>query len=63
MPEPASNAGQRHMTASLLGSARRGAAKSGLGSTLANFRVEGPIDVARAINLLADLREGGVNEQ
>ena len=37
--------------------------KSGLGSTLANFRVEGPIDVARAINLLADLREGGVNEQ
>ena len=37
--------------------------KSGLGSTLANFRVGGPIDVARAINLLADLREGDVHEQ
>lgn len=37
--------------------------KSGHGSTLANFRVAGPIDVARAINLLADLREGDVHEQ
>ncbi|HEY8912178.1 trehalose-phosphatase [Lacisediminihabitans sp.] len=37
--------------------------KSGEGSTLANFRVPGPIDVARAINLLADLREGDVHEQ
>jgi trehalose 6-phosphate phosphatase len=37
--------------------------KSGEGSTLANFRVGGPIDVARAINLLADLREGDVHEQ
>ncbi|CAN5170756.1 trehalose-phosphatase [soil metagenome] len=37
--------------------------KSGEGSTLANFRVPGPIDVARALNLLADLREGDVHEQ
>ena len=37
--------------------------KSGEGATLANFRVNGPIDVARAINLLADLREGDVHEQ
>jgi trehalose 6-phosphate phosphatase len=37
--------------------------KSGDGSTLANFRVGGPIDVARALNLLADLREGDVHEQ
>ena len=37
--------------------------KSGEGATLANFRVGGPIDVARAINLLADLREGDVHEQ
>lgn len=37
--------------------------KSGEGSTLANFRVPGPIDVARAITLLADLREGDVHEQ
>lgn len=31
--------------------------KSGSGSTLAGFRVTGPTDVARAITLLADLRE------
>jgi trehalose 6-phosphate phosphatase len=37
--------------------------KSGRGSTLANFRVEGPSQVARAINLLADFREGDVHEQ
>jgi trehalose 6-phosphate phosphatase len=37
--------------------------KSGEGSTQANFRVHGPIDVARAIDLLADLREGDVHEQ
>ena len=37
--------------------------KSGTGTTLANFRVAGPIDVARAINLLADLRDGDVHEQ
>ncbi|MCU1514288.1 MAG: otsB [Microbacteriaceae bacterium] len=37
--------------------------KSGAGATLANFRVGGPIDVARALNLLADLREGDVHEQ
>lgn len=37
--------------------------KSGEGATLANFRVPGPIDVARALNLLADLREGDVHEQ
>ena len=37
--------------------------KSGEGPTLANFRVGGPIDVARTLNLLADLREGDVHEQ
>ncbi|MET4781661.1 trehalose-phosphatase [Glaciihabitans sp. UYNi722] len=37
--------------------------KSGEGPTLANFRVPGPTDVARALNLLADLREGDVHER
>ncbi|TAL45699.1 MAG: trehalose-phosphatase [Salinibacterium sp.] len=37
--------------------------KSGPGATLANFRVAGPIQVARALALLADLREGDVHEQ
>jgi trehalose 6-phosphate phosphatase len=37
--------------------------KSGGGSTLANFRVPGPKDVARALATLADLREGDVHEQ
>lgn len=37
--------------------------KSGQGQTLANFRVPGPVDVARALNLLADLRDGDVHEQ
>ena len=37
--------------------------KSGEGATLANFRVAGPTQVARALNLLADLREGDVHEQ
>ena len=37
--------------------------KAGDGSTLANFRVKGPIEIARAITLLADLREGDVHEQ
>jgi trehalose 6-phosphate phosphatase len=37
--------------------------KSGEGATLANFRVPGPTQVARALNLLADLREGDVHEQ
>ncbi len=37
--------------------------KAGQGSTLANFRVPGPDEVARAIALLADLREGDVHEQ
>jgi trehalose 6-phosphate phosphatase len=37
--------------------------KSGEGPTLANFRVPGPIQVARALALLADLREGDVHEQ
>jgi len=37
--------------------------KSGEGPTLANFRVPGPTQVARAIGLLADLREGDVHEQ
>lgn len=37
--------------------------KSGEGSTLANFRVPGPTQVARALGLLADLREGDVHEQ
>lgn len=37
--------------------------KSGEGATLANFRVPGPSQVARALNLLADLRDGDVHEQ
>ena len=37
--------------------------KAGDGSTLANHRVKGPIEVARALTLLADLREGDVHEQ
>jgi trehalose 6-phosphate phosphatase len=37
--------------------------KSGQGRTLANFRVAGPTQVARAIDLLADFREGDVHEQ
>jgi trehalose 6-phosphate phosphatase len=37
--------------------------KSGEGVTLANFRVPGPIQVAQALHLLADLREGDVHEQ
>ncbi|CAN5436977.1 hypothetical protein BH10ACT7_BH10ACT7_10520 [soil metagenome] len=37
--------------------------KSGDGPTLANFRVPGPTQVARALALLADLREGDVHEQ
>jgi trehalose 6-phosphate phosphatase len=37
--------------------------KAGEGSTLANFRVKGPAEIARAITLLADLREGDVHEQ
>jgi trehalose 6-phosphate phosphatase len=37
--------------------------KAGEGATLANFRVKGPIEIARAITLLADLREGDVHEQ
>ena len=37
--------------------------KSGEGATLANFRVPGPKDVARALALLADLRDGDVHEQ
>lgn len=37
--------------------------KSGQGPTLANFRVPGPTQVARAVALLADLREGDVHEQ
>ncbi|MHB1172506.1 MAG: trehalose-phosphatase [Lacisediminihabitans sp.] len=37
--------------------------KSGDGATLANFRVKGPAEVARALNLLADFREGDVHEQ
>ena len=37
--------------------------KSGEGATLANFRVAGPKQVAIALALLADLREGGVHEQ
>jgi len=37
--------------------------KSGEGQTLANFRVAGPAQIARAIALLADLREGDVHEQ
>jgi len=37
--------------------------KAGEGSTLANFRVKGPIEIARTLTLLADLREGDVHEQ
>jgi trehalose 6-phosphate phosphatase len=37
--------------------------KAGEGSTLANFRVAGPRQVAIALTLLADLREGDVHEQ
>ena len=37
--------------------------KAGEGSTLANFRVPGPRQVAIALTLLADLREGDVHEQ
>lgn len=37
--------------------------KSGSGPTLANFRVPGPQQIARAIALLADFREGDVHEQ
>jgi len=37
--------------------------KSGEGATLANFRVPGPTQIARALALLADLREGDVHEQ
>ncbi len=37
--------------------------KSGIGQTLANFRVPGPAEVAFAIHRLADFREGDVHEQ
>ena len=37
--------------------------KSGEGATLANFRVAGPKQIAIALALLADLREGDVHEQ
>ena len=37
--------------------------KSGEGATLANYRVHGPQQIARALALLADLREGDVHEQ
>jgi len=37
--------------------------KAGDGATLANFRVKGPIEISRALSLLADLREGDVHEQ
>ena len=37
--------------------------KSGDGVTLANFRVPGPLQIARAVALLADFREGDVHEQ
>jgi trehalose 6-phosphate phosphatase len=37
--------------------------KAGEGTTLANHRVKGPTEVARALGLLADLREGDVHEQ
>jgi trehalose 6-phosphate phosphatase len=37
--------------------------KSGSGATLANFRVPGPLQVAHALDLLANLREGDVHEQ
>lgn len=37
--------------------------KSGEGATLAQHRVAGPTQIARALTLLADLREGDVHEQ
>lgn len=37
--------------------------KAGEGSTLAHFRVAGPVQIARALSLLADLREGDIHEQ
>ena len=37
--------------------------KSGDGTTVAQHRVAGPTQVARALTLLADLREGDVHEQ
>jgi len=37
--------------------------KSGAGTTVANFRVEGPSDVAHVLSRLADFREGDVHEQ
>ncbi len=37
--------------------------KSGPGATLANFRVPGPAEVARALAALADFRDGDVHEQ
>jgi len=37
--------------------------KSGEGSTVANFRVGGPNDVAHVLSQLADFREGDVHEQ
>ncbi len=37
--------------------------KAGDGTTVANFRVAGPVQIARALHLLADLREGDVHEQ
>jgi len=37
--------------------------KAGDGTTLANYRVKGPIEISRALSLLADLREGDVHEQ
>lgn len=37
--------------------------KAGDGPTLANFRVKGPMEIAHAVTLLADLREGDVHEQ
>jgi trehalose 6-phosphate phosphatase len=37
--------------------------KAGSGTTLANYRVAGPKEIARALTLLADLRDGDVHEQ
>jgi trehalose 6-phosphate phosphatase len=37
--------------------------KAGDGSTLANYRVAGPVEIARTLKLLADFREGDVHEQ
>lgn len=37
--------------------------KAGDGTTLANYRVPGPDQIARTLALLADLREGDVHEQ